>query len=377
MTASPPRFPRAIWLLLAIALLALSAAWFGWRSRPTPVAATDAAPSAPADGAHLDPRQIESLGIQDEPAVATREVALAGLPAEALPPLDASTQVTVPYAGIAIRLLADEGDQVRRGQPLLRVQSHDLLAAQAEMLRWRSEAAAAGQQATRDARLAAEGIIPAAREEQSRARAASADASRRQAEGMLSRLRLAADGAAGEYEVLAPQDGRVLRRSVVPGQALEASAPVFVIADDSHLDIFFSVPVALRGRLRTGQEVSLPDGGNARVLAVGGDTDRASQSLRVRARTEHNTDLLAGQQFAVTLKMPAAEGALRVPRSALLPHGDRQLLYVREGDRYRGVVVEQLGHDDTHAVVMAASLRPGARVVTRGTSVLKSLAPVE
>lgn len=342
-----------------------------------PSSVHDSSPSVQEDGVRLDTLQVDSLGIESEPAEATTEVALTGLPAEAMPPLDASTQVTVPYAGIVIRLLADEGERVRRGQPLLRLQSRELLAVQADMQRARSQAVMAGQQARRDAQLADEGIIPVARKEQSLASAAIAEANRRQAEGMLSRLRVADDGLPGEYDMLAPQDGLVLRRSVTTGQALEAMAPAFVIADAARMDIVFSAPVALREQLRPGLEVALPGDGRARVVSVGGDTDRASQSLRVRARSDDAGTLVAGQQLAVVLKVPAPAGALRVPRTALLPHRDQQLLYVRQDDLYHGVLVEQLGHDDTHAVISAPSLRQGMQVVTRGTSVLKSLAPVE
>ena len=376
--SQPRRISRATVLIISIAGLVLAAVLWGWwsYSRPAvPLAATTQVPSE--DGVRLEALQISSLGIKAEPAVSTDEVALTGLPAEAMPPLEASTQVTVPYAGIVIRLLVDEGERVRRGQPLLRLQSRELLAAQADVQRARSQAALAGQQARRDAQLAEEGIIPAARREQSSASAAIAQASRLQAEGMLSQLRVVSGGSPGEYEVLAPQDGRILRRSAAPGQAMEAMAPVFVIADATRMDVMFSAPVDLREQLLPGLEVALPGGGRAQIVSVSGDTDRSSQSLRVRARADAAGSLLAGQQFAVVLKLPAPAGALRVPRSALLPHRDQQLLYVQQGDLFHGVVVNQLGHDDTHAVVLSPSLQPGMQVVSRGASVLKSMAPVE
>ncbi|WP_241772730.1 efflux RND transporter periplasmic adaptor subunit [Stenotrophomonas pictorum] len=321
--------------------------------------------------------QAASLGIKTESAASTDTVALTQLPAEAMPPLAASTQVTVPYAGIVIRILADEGQRVRRGQPLLRLQSRDLLVAQADVQRARSQAAVADQQARRDVLLADEGIIPVARREQSLASAAIARASRLQAEGMLSQLRVVSSGSPGEYDVLAPQDGLVLRRSASPGQAMEAMAPAYVIADATRMDIMFSAPTGLREQLRPGLEVTLPGGESARVVSVSGDTDRNSQRLRVRAQTDEGSALMAGQQFAVVLKLPAPAGALRVPRSALLPHRDQHLLYVQHGDLYRGVIAESLGHDDTHAVVVSPSLQPGMPVVSRGISVLKSLAPLE
>ncbi|HEY9240082.1 MAG TPA: efflux RND transporter periplasmic adaptor subunit, partial [Burkholderiaceae bacterium] len=133
-----------------------------------------------------------------------------------------------------------------------------------------------------------------------------------------------------------------------------------------------------------GLEVRLPDGTSARVVAVGADTDPASQSLRVRARVADaigvgsGTGYAAGQQFSVTLLLPAPAGTLAVPTAALLPSGQGQVLYRQEGRRIRAMPVQELlGGDEATSIVRAAGLSPGAQVVTRGTALLKSLIPAE
>ena len=98
---------------------------------------------------------------------------------------------------------------------------------------------------------------------------------------MLAQLRRPAEGMPGEYEILAPQTGRILRRGVRPGQAMEAMAPAFLVAGGTGLDIVFTAPIGLHGELRPGLGVRLPDGGMATVVAVGADTDALSQGLRV------------------------------------------------------------------------------------------------
>ena len=335
------------------------------------------APRADADGRiRLSAAQAANLGLREVPAVAADAVPVSGLPAEVTVPLASSTQVTLPYAGVVTRVLVDEGEQVRRGQPMLRVQSRELLAVQADLARAQAESGVAAQQARRDALLEQEGLIPAARAQESRARAQAAGASVRQASASLSQLR-PSGAAAGEFELLAPQAGRVLHRQVRPGQALEALAPAFALVADERLDLEFAVPVELAAQLRVGQAVALPGGAVARVAAVGGDADAGAQSLRVRAQVDAGSGLLPGQQLDVTLRLPAPAGAVAVPAGALLQEGKGHVLFVREDGTWRAVPVRQLGGDGTTAVVTGAGLRAGLPVAAAGGNVLKTLAAAE
>lgn len=366
------------WFLLVLALAALVLAYFFLANKRAPEAASEtAAPSADAQGrVRISAAQRQALGIETTPAEAADSLPVTGLPAEAMPPLAASTQVTVPFAGVVTRVLADEGESVRRGQALLRVQSRELIAIQGDLARARAEAGVAGQQAQRDALLAKEGIIPTARRAESAARAAAASASLGEANAMLAQIRRPPGGAPGEYEILAPQAGVLLRRQASPGQAMEAMAPAFVIAEGNQLDIQFNAPIALRDALRPGLTVELPGGAQGRVVAVGADTDSTSQTLRLRARADAAGAVIAGQQFEVALRLPAPDNAIEVPASALTAHGARTLLYIEENGAFRGVLVDTLGGDADTAVVEGGGLKPGVVVVKKGVSVLKSLAPV-
>ncbi|QNN78137.1 efflux RND transporter periplasmic adaptor subunit [Pseudoxanthomonas mexicana] len=369
-----PRAPH--WVAIAAVAGALLAWWLWPQGADAPTSETPV--STDAQGrVRLTRQQERNLGIRTERSRAATDVPVTGLPAEAMSPLATTTQVTVPFAGVVTRVLVDEGEQVRRGQPLLRVQSRDFIALQGELARVRAESGAAKEQARRDALLAKEGIIPAARRIESEARSAAASASVTEASAMLSQLRRPAEGMPGEYDILAPQAGRILRRGVRPGQAMEAMAPAFVMAGSTELDIVFTSPIGLHSTLRPGLAVHLPDGGVATVVAVGADTDALSQSLRVRARAEHAGALVPGQQFEVALSLPPPEDAVEVPASALLPHGEQQVLYLLDETGYRGLVVVPLGSDGGRAVVSAKGLRPGMQVVVAGASVLKSLAPTE
>ena len=385
---------RTVYVATAVVLAVAVAAGGGWWAYSRSSASGADAPQS-ADGGRVAPTadggvtlsqaQLRAQGIEAAAISAATQLPVPGLPAQAMAPLGASTLVAAPYAGVVTRILVDEGSTVRQGQALARIQSREVLAAQGELARARSEATAAKLQAKRDSALLNEGIIAAARDEQSQARAAAAQSALREASGALAQLRPVAGGQAGEYELLAPMSGQVVRRHLATGQAVAALDVAFVVAQPGLMDVNFSAPLRLRAAIEPGLQVRLPDGSAARVMAVGSDADPSSQSLRVRARIEQSqgTGALyaAGQQFSVTLLLPAPEGALAVPPSALLQAGQGHVLYVIDGekDATRGSV-------RIHPVAVRAEsetkspppvLTAGAQVVTRGTALLKSMIPLQ
>ncbi len=338
----------------------------------------DSSPKADAQGRIvLTEVQLKNLGIIQVAATAATVVPITGLPAHITAPLAASTEVTVPYAGVVTQVLVDEGSQVQRGQPMLRVQSRELVTLQAELARARAEAGVAQQQARRDAVLFKEGLIAQARTQESRARAAIARASVAQASLQLTQLRPSTRGAPGEFELLAPQAGRVLHRAVKPGQALAALASAFTLMTGDGLDVEFNIPLALRDAVQPGLAVELPAGARAKVMAVGGDADAGAQGLRVRAQVQAASALLPGQQLEASLHLPAPVGAVVVPASALLQQGEHHVVYVRQGQAWHGVVVHLLGGDARSAVIVGDGVHAGVNVAASGGNLLKTLAPVE
>ena len=388
--------------LSAIGVTVLATAGYGWWARTNQqktVADQDASEVVAqpnAGGVQLNAAQLRAQGIETALVKDAAVIPLDGLPAQTVAPLSASAQVVAPYGGVVTRVLVDEGAAVRQGQALARIQSKDVLAAQADLARARTEAAVAVAQARRDATLLAEGIIPAARNEQTQARAAAAHSTLQEANGALARLRPVSGGQAGEYELLAPLSGRVMRRHLSLGQAVAPLDAAFVVAEPGPLDVSVAVPLRWRSDLHPGLEVRLPDGTTARVTAVGGDTDLSSQSLRVRARVDADQAgadrYAAGQQISVALLLPAPQGTLSVPSSALLPAGSGHVLYVAEpasqdkqGDlRVRAVPVQLLGQDESEASNAVRPTSPdtaplvaGMQVVVRGTALLKSMIPLQ
>ncbi|WNL44646.1 efflux RND transporter periplasmic adaptor subunit [Dyella sp. BiH032] len=326
---------------------------------------------AAASSARLSADQVKLLGIATARAERAATVPVSRLPAEIVMPLDGVRTVSVPFAGTVLAVRVDDGATVKAGQVLASLQSRDFLAAQAELRRAQIDASLAQRQSARDASLLAEGIIARTRAEESRARADDASARLVQFRDSMGDA-AAAQGAPGEYVLRAPQDGRVLRRMLAPGQGANALDSAFVIARDGGMDVQFQVPATLRAALRPGLGVAMEDGTRGEVTAVSAMADAGSQSLRLRARLAPDAVWAIGQRTSLRLDIPAPADAVAVPASAVLPDGEHAMLLTVQGDRYTAVRVERLGADGERAVVRGA-VPAGATVVTRGASALKPL----
>lgn len=318
----------------------------------------------------LDASQARLLGISDGQATAAAEIVLEHLPGSLEPALEHSAVVTAPYAGTVTRVLVLEGSDVEAGAVLAIIQSRDWLDAQGEAVRSASQARLAGAQAQRDAALLAEGIIPAARAEASRALQAQADASAAQARRALA---LAPAASPDGYELRAPLAGRVMARSIAPGQAVAALAAAFTIADPELLDVSIKLPAHALPGLAPGLPVRIEGSaasGEVRVIASA--IDAASQSLAVRARFSNDGSLVPGQLVAVDLQLPAPPDSLALPRGALVRHEDSTLVFVSEAGGYRAQAVELLG-ESAREVIVRGAIVPGTAVAITGTSALKAL----
>lgn len=364
---------RAFYPALLVASLALQGC-----SSETPEPSGEVTVQADAQGrVTLTPAQIQNLGITTATAKPAQTVPVTGLPALITAPLSASTEVTLPYTGVVTKVLVDEGNTVTRGQPMLRVQSREAMTIQAELAKARAEMQLAQRQAERDALLLKEGLIAQARSQESAARAAVAQVDVTQASAQLVQLRAVKGGMPGEFELLAPQAGRVLHRAVKPGQSLDALASTFTLLEGESVDVEFNVPLSLQSMVKPGLIVQLQHDVQAHVVAIGGDADTGAQGLRVRAQIEGDSTLLPGQQLEVSLHLVAPNGALQVPASAVMQHGDQHVLYVREGDAWHGVKVTVLGGDGKVSVVQSPALKADTVVASTGGNILKTLAPVE
>jgi membrane fusion protein, multidrug efflux system len=211
-------------------------------------------------------------------------------------------------------VLVEEGDRVRRGQPVLVLETEYLSLAlkrsEAEVTRARAAVTEAERDFKRKEDLIAKGSVSQAAYDRSRSGFDSAVAGLEAAEAArdLAKQQLA------DATLRAPIDGVVAERRTDPGERLGDSSVAFLIVQTSPLKLRFRIPERYLSTLREGQAVSAtvdPYPGETftgRVTQVVRVVDPATRTMMVEAELPNRDGRLYPGLFArVELALPAAD----------------------------------------------------------------------
>jgi RND family efflux transporter MFP subunit len=325
--ALPARRRAWFWPVLLLALLAAGGV-VAWRLMP-------ARPDAPPPVA---------TGTEPPPTLAVAVVPVASRPFSRLISGDGSVvawqelMLGAEAGGLRVAEVAvDEGDHVRQGQLLVRME----------------DAVPAAQLARADAGLAeAEAALSIARADLSRAveLARSQNTPRqvleqrqsaaRQAEARLASARAARDESRARLDqtrILAPYDGIVLRRSVLPGAVTAVGQEMLRLLRDSRLELDARVPELDLGTVSPGQPVIVRHGAReiaATVRALAPEVAADSRLGIVHVALPPDSGLRPGMFARAEIRAEAAS-ALMVPQEALVFRDGGAGAFVLEGQRVR------------------------------------------
>ncbi|HEY1435131.1 MAG TPA: efflux RND transporter periplasmic adaptor subunit, partial [Thermoanaerobaculia bacterium] len=281
------------------------------------------------------------------------------------------------------------GQKVRSGDTLAVIESPDLATAWSDLLKARADRVAAAHEDTRQKNLFEHGAGSERDAEAARDNAAKAEAELERAELRLKLLHAPADGrATQEFQLRAPVAGEIVGRGATPGlevQGMLASANVvqelFTVGELDPIWIWGDVYERDLGRVRAGQKVaitSVADPGHAIegvVDYVAAALDPATHTARIRC-VVGNAERRLKPEMYVTLSIEVARrDAPAVPRSAVIKAGERQTVFVEDGQapdgrrRFLQRPVE-LDEADDGWVGIASGIAPGARIVVSGSILL-------
>jgi HlyD family secretion protein len=201
---------------------------------------------------------------------------------------------------------ADEGDWVKAGQPLAQLDD-TLLRAQIDQQA--AQTAQAEAQANRVAGLDNEGVLSQEQIETRRFQALAAKAALAEMKTRDARM-----------TVTAPVSGRILERTVRPGDVAGGNGVWFRIARDGLVELDAQMNETDVAKVRPGQsvQVTLPSGSvvNGQVRLVSPRIDPATKLASVRVRLPVRDDLRPGG-FARATFNPTGAATLAVPESAV------------------------------------------------------------
>lgn len=288
-------------------------------------------------------------------------------------------------AGIDGRIaeVAEPGSAVRRGQPLMRIDTaaHELRRAelQAQAERARAQLRFLDAQLARQQGLATSSAISANDLDQTRSQRDMAASDLRIAEVRL--LQVAEDIA--RATVRADFDGVVTQRLRRVGEEVSRGTVVAEVIDTGSVEVRVPTPLHHAGRVAVGDVLRVRGFDRdleATVRSVVPGTDPRRQSFELRLDLPANgggRPWAIGELVSVDLPVLAAAGALAVPEDALVLRQDGTYVFrvSEEGTAERIAVELGDSHDGTIAVT-AAGLEAGDRVVVRGGETLGAGQPV-
>jgi membrane fusion protein (multidrug efflux system) len=321
------------------------------RGGPPGGGAPEQSPAVPVEAAPVERRAISSY-------IETNGV------------LEAENEVDiVARVGAPIVLLrAEEGDTVRRGQLLARIDDKDIRS-DVEITRVALEEARLNYE--RSQKLHESNLISAEEFEQASTRFETAKAQYENNRILL-----------GYTEITAPFAGHIVTRYVDLAEQVNSGTPLFRISDFDPLLCPIQVPERELPRLAIGQDAYLTveawrgERFPARVLRVSPVVDAATGTVKVTLNVESDPRLRPGMFARVFLETERHENALVIPKAALSLESLGDTVYVvGDGVAERRDVI--LGFREENRVEVVSGLEDGERVVVVGQDGLSQGTPIQ
>lgn len=283
-------------------------------------------------------------------------------------------QVAAPATGVRIlQILVDEGDMVRQGQAMARLDTAlstaQTRAAQASVAEAEAAAVRARGEYQRAESIRDSGALSAEAIEQRRAAAIAADARLAAARAQLAEV----NARLGGGYVRAPASGLVIDRMAELGRPVDGQV-LFRIAADNRLEVSAQVAEADALALQVGERAifTLVDGST-----VEGALRRLPASIDSRTRTgealfslPQDTRVRAGMYLRGSANLPPRE-VIAVPQSSLLYEDGQAYVLVLDDTNHVHRIDVRLGERDGDWVEVVEGLSAGQQIVGSGAAFLQ------
>ncbi|HTM71027.1 MAG TPA: efflux RND transporter periplasmic adaptor subunit [Luteimonas sp.] len=274
----------------------------------------------------------------------------------------ADAQVVAKTSGVALQVMVEEGQRVRAGQVLVRLDADRPRLQEAQSAAQVSKLEA---NYARSLKLSEQSLISAYDIDQLKYDLQNARAANRLAQLELSYT-----------EVRAPISGVIASRSIKTGNFVQINTPIFRIIDADRLEATLNVPERELATMHAGLPVSLQvdalpgktfTGSIDRVSPV---VDSGSGTFRVVCAFDNAGVLQPGMFGRVRVDYASRADALALPRSALLEDEAKPAVFVvRGGKAMRATLV--LGYTEGEWAEVRGGLKQGDQVVVAGKSAVR------
>lgn len=340
-------------------------------AKPAPATATPAV-TGPLE---LAPADVATVSLQ----ALSRSLPLSG----SLSPL-VQTTVKAKVAGELLEVVAREGQSVRRGEVIARIDIRNLRAQydsqSAALEKARADLSLAKTNRDNSTVMLREKFISKNAYDSAESAYEAAAASVRVAEAQARLAQIGLDDAV----VRAPIDGIVSRRMVEPGEKVSPDTPLLAIVDLARLELEAPAPASEIPSVKVGQVGHFRVGGygersfEGRVERINPVTEDGSRSIKIYLSVDNRDGALRGGMYAQgQLVLDRTEPVPAIPVSAVRSEAGVDYVLALEGDRLqRRPVTLGLRTDDSSLVEVREGLAAGTRVLAAKIDTLNAGAQV-
>jgi RND family efflux transporter MFP subunit len=277
--------------------------------------------------------------------------------------------------GLAITdVLVDEGDTVKKGDVLARL-NDDVLQAQLVQQKASVEAARATLEEAqanlrRGEELLLKGHLSGQAADSRRANAKTAAAQLQQAEA----ARAETAARLNQTRITAPDDGYVSGRSAVIGQIVSSGTELFRIVRDSRLELDAEIPESILPRVQAGQTVSVSAQGvppvEATIRLVSPSVDPQSRLGTAHVALPPESGFRPGMFAQADITLQAVRSTV-VPQAAVVYRDGKAGVFVMQQDSTVRFQPVETGERSEELVEVIDGLPSGARIVFKGAGFLE------
>ena len=303
------------------------------------------------------------------------------------------SHAVLPVPGRIVRVMAKLGDAVKKGQPVVVIESP--AAAEAETTFLQSESGVRQSQIAltkaesdlarltdlfqHDAVAKKEVLSAETTVGLSKAAVEQAQSAREQAKQKLELLGLTAGKVRQQITVTSPISGKVLEVSVVEGEFHnEINAPMLTVADLSRVWATSEVPESDIRHYKAGggaaiELIAYPNQTfRATITRIADVVDKETRTVRVNAELDNSAGRLLPEMFGRLKYTGAVEPSPWIPDAAVIQIEGKDHVFVEISTGHFKLTPVTLGRRHDGGSSVASGVKAGDRIVTRGTVYVKA-----
>lgn len=290
------------------------------------------------------------------------------------------TRIGATVTGRVIEIHAHLGQQVKVGDALAVINSTELGQAQLAYLKARAQADLQARSVERARQLFAADVIGKAELQRRESELAIASAEQRGAADQLRVLGMSSAaigrlGTSGVIHSVTPvvstMAGTVVERQVAPGQVVQPSDALYMVADLSQVWVTAEVPEQQAALVKSGQSVDIevPALGvrlTGKLIYVADTVNPETRTVTVRSAVANTNRQLKPAMLATMLIQAAPVERLVVPAQAVVRDADADNVFVEVGPQQFRLAPVRLGPDVDGRRPVLSGLKPEQRILVSG-----------